>query len=174
MVKWIYFISAYNHRMQPLPLGKEILLAFSISTYIYIYIYIYTNIYIYIYIMNQVAAVGWENPHITVTPSWLPSPCPCLDFFRSSHQICFCRAKKTEKVFEFSRKNHKENTCRLEYLFWNLLKKRLWHSCFPVNFTKFLGTPFLQNTSWSFSYHIFLLIFFSYPVPSFHLLCSYS
>ena len=28
-----------------------------------------------------------------------------------------------------------------------LLKKRLWHRCFPVNFAKFLGTPFLQNTS---------------------------
>ena len=29
----------------------------------------------------------------------------------------------------------------------NLLKKRLWHGCFPVNFTEFLWTPFLQNTS---------------------------
>ena len=28
-----------------------------------------------------------------------------------------------------------------------LLKKRLWHRCFPVNFMKFLRTPFLQNTS---------------------------
>ena len=28
-----------------------------------------------------------------------------------------------------------------------LLKKRLWHWCFPVNFPKFLRTPFLQNTS---------------------------
>ena len=28
-----------------------------------------------------------------------------------------------------------------------LLKKRLWHRCFPVNFVKFLITPFLQNTS---------------------------
>ena len=27
------------------------------------------------------------------------------------------------------------------------LKKRLWHRCFPVNFTKFLRTPFLKNTS---------------------------
>ena len=26
-------------------------------------------------------------------------------------------------------------------------KKRLWHRCFPVNFTKFLKTPFAQNTS---------------------------
>ena len=27
-----------------------------------------------------------------------------------------------------------------------LLKKSLWHRCFPMNFAKFLGTPFLQNT----------------------------
>ena len=26
------------------------------------------------------------------------------------------------------------------------LKKRLWHRCFPVNFVKYLKTPFLQNT----------------------------
>ena len=29
----------------------------------------------------------------------------------------------------------------------NLLKKRLWHRCFPVNFAKFLRTAFSQNTS---------------------------
>ena len=28
-----------------------------------------------------------------------------------------------------------------------LLKKSLWHRCFPVNFAKFLRAPFLQNTS---------------------------
>ena len=28
-----------------------------------------------------------------------------------------------------------------------LLKIRLWHRCFPVNFAKFLRTHFLQNTS---------------------------
>ena len=28
-----------------------------------------------------------------------------------------------------------------------LLKKSLWHMCFPVNFAKFLTAPFLQNTS---------------------------
>ena len=28
-----------------------------------------------------------------------------------------------------------------------LLKNRLWHRYFPVNFVKFLRTPFLQNTS---------------------------
>ena len=29
-----------------------------------------------------------------------------------------------------------------------LLKKRLWQRYFPVSFTKFLRTPFLQNISW--------------------------
>ena len=28
-----------------------------------------------------------------------------------------------------------------------LLKKRLWHRCFPLNFAKFLRTLCLQNTS---------------------------
>ena len=31
-----------------------------------------------------------------------------------------------------------------------LLKKRLWHGCFPVSFAKFLRTPILQNTSGCF------------------------
>ena len=28
-----------------------------------------------------------------------------------------------------------------------LLKKRLWHRCFPVNFAKLLERPFSQSTS---------------------------
>ena len=36
-----------------------------------------------------------------------------------------------------------------------LLKKRLVHMCFPVNFAKFLRKPFLQKTSG----RLFLLIF---------------
>ena len=28
-----------------------------------------------------------------------------------------------------------------------LLKKRLWHRCFPVNIVKFLRTPFFYRTS---------------------------
>ena len=31
--------------------------------------------------------------------------------------------------------------------FANLLKKRLWHRRFPVNFAKYLRTPFLQKAS---------------------------
>ena len=41
-------------------------------------------------------------------------------------------------------------SCKFYEIFKNtatLLKKRLWHRFFPVNFTKILRTPFLQNTS---------------------------
>ena len=30
----------------------------------------------------------------------------------------------------------------------SFIKKRLWHRCFPVNFAKFLGTPFLKEHHW--------------------------
>ena len=44
--------------------------------------------------------------------------------------------------------NSQENTCgRVSFLIKLQLKKRLWHRCFPVNFARFLRTPFLQNTS---------------------------
>ena len=43
-----------------------------------------------------------------------------------------------------------------------LLKKRLWHRCFPVNFLKFLRTPFLRNTSGRlFLTHLFSMYFYS-------------
>ena len=47
--------------------------------------------------------------------------------------------------------NSQENTCaRVSFLMKRpatLLKKRLWHRSFPVNFEKFLRTPFLKNSS---------------------------
>ena len=38
---------------------------------------------------------------------------------------------------------------------------KLWHRCFPVNFVKFLRTPFLQNTSGR-------LLFFCFVSVEFH------
>ena len=49
-----------------------------------------------------------------------------------------------KKVFLEVSQNSQEKTCAKVSL---LLKKRLWHRCFPVNFVKFLRTPFLQNSS---------------------------
>ena len=36
--------------------------------------------------------------------------------------------------------------CYLKCLY--LLKKRLWHRCFPVNFVKFLRTPCIREHTW--------------------------
>ena len=65
---------------------------------------------------------------------------------RSSHRRCSVR-KSVITNFE------KKFTGKHLYqsLFFNkvagLRQKRLWHWCFPVNFEKFLRTPFLQTTS---------------------------
>ena len=58
---------------------------------------------------------------------------------------------------KFIYQNSQENTCvrvsilvKLQALGLSpavLLKKRLWHRCFPVNFEKLERTRFLQNTS---------------------------
>ena len=76
---------------------------------------------------------------------------------RSSRPDEFCKKGAFKSFTKFT-----ENTCaRVSLLIklqvWDqrpagltpatLLKVRIWHSCFPVNFAKFLRTPFLQNTS---------------------------
>ena len=69
---------------------------------------------------------------------------------KSSHLRCFVK-----KVFLKISQNSQENTC-LRVSFFNevaglrlstLLKERLWHRYFPVNFAQFLRTSLLQNTS---------------------------
>ena len=69
---------------------------------------------------------------------------------RSSRPEVFCRKGVLRNFAKFAGKH------LYQKLFFNffpglrpatLLKKSLWHRCFPVNFAKFLRTPFLQNTS---------------------------
>ena len=52
--------------------------------------------------------------------------------------------RSVKKVFLKISQNSQENTRPQPA---TLLKKSLWYNCFPVNFAKFLRTPFLQNTS---------------------------
>ena len=70
--------------------------------------------------------------------------------FRSSFPEVFCKKGVLKSFANFTGKH----LC--QSLFLNkvaglrpttLLTKRLWHRCFPVNFSKFLRIPFLQNTS---------------------------
>ena len=80
---------------------------------------------------------------LLLTNSWSGS-------FRSSHWRCSVRKVVLRNFAEFTGKHRRQS------LFFNkvadlrpatLFKKRLWHRCFPVNSTKFLWTPFLQNSS---------------------------
>ena len=53
----------------------------------------------------------------------------------------FARMCSVKKVFLEISQNSQENTCaRVSFLI-----KRLWHRCFPMNFAKFLRTPFLTE-----------------------------
>ena len=77
---------------------------------------------------------------------WLsPSKCrlgillkPIVNIYiesRSSHQRCSIRKGVLKNFTKFTGK----------HLCQSLLKKRFWHRCFPVNFAKFLRTPFLTE-----------------------------
>ena len=70
--------------------------------------------------------------------------------YRSSHQRCSMKKGVPRKFVKLTGKH------QCQCLFFNkvadlrpgtLLKNKLWHGCFPVSFTNFLGIPFLQNTS---------------------------
>ena len=63
-------------------------------------------------------------------------------FSRSSHRRCSIRTGILENFTKFTGK-HLCQSLRPA----TLLKKRLWHRCFPLNFEKFLRKGFLQNTS---------------------------
>ena len=69
----------------------------------------------------------------------------------------FCKKGILENFAKFTRKH----LCQ-SMLFNKIagLKKRPWNRCFPVNFAKFLRTPFLRNTSGLLlSYGCFLVFF---------------
>ena len=67
-----------------------------------------------------------------------------------------------KKVFLKILQNSQENIRARIFILINtaLLKKRLWHRCFLVNFAKFLRTPSLQNNSGRHSfYHLQCIVY---------------
>ena len=73
-------------------------------------------------------------------------------FFRSTRPEVFCKKGVLKNFTKFSGKHLSQS------LFFNivagrrpatLLKKILWHRCFPLNFVKFLRTPFyIEHFRW--------------------------
>ena len=62
--------------------------------------------------------------------------------FLPSKRSCSIKKSVLKNFAKFTGKH----LCRSLFFNKALLKKKLWHRCFPVNFTIFLRTPFLQNT----------------------------
>ena len=61
------------------------------------------------------------------------------------HAVAVAWRCSVKKVFLEILQNSRESTCaRVSFL----LKKRLCHRCFPVNFSKFVRTPFLMEHLW--------------------------
>ena len=86
---------------------------------------------------------------LTISYHKLSGECQLLaDIFRSSHRRCSVKKGVLRNFSKFTGKH----LC--QSLFCNKVagltlqlykKKRLWHRCFPVNFAKFLRTPFLRT-----------------------------
>ena len=67
-------------------------------------------------------------------------PPNCICGCRSSRPEVFCRKGVLRNFAKFTGKSLRPTT---------LLKKRHWHRCFPVNFSKFLRTPFfIEHLRW--------------------------
>ena len=69
-------------------------------------------------------------------------------------------------------KNSEKNTCnRVSFLIScrlrpvTLLKKRLWHRPFPVNFAKYLRTPFFHRTPQGDCFWIYGVVFYRQKIP---------
>ena len=69
---------------------------------------------------------------------------------RSSRPEVFCKKGVLRNFTKFTGKHLCESLFfnKVAGLACNFIKKRLWHRCFPVNFVKFLRTPFFIEHLW--------------------------
>ena len=95
-----------------------------------------------------------------------------LAIFRSSHQRCFMKdgvlknfAKFTEKPLYQSLLFNKAADLRPA----TLVKKRLWHRCFLMDFAKFLRTSFFIEHLWWLLQHNLMIFFCFVPTFPYHL-----
>ena len=99
--------------------------------------------------------------------NYLTQIAPFFFLFRSSRPEVFCKNDVLRNFAKFTGKH------LFQILFFDkiaglrpatLLKKKLWHRCFPVNFVKFLRTPFLrEHLRWLLLF--FLSVSLLLPIP---------
>ena len=86
--------------------------------------------------------------------------------FRSSRTEVFCKKDAPRNFAKFTGKHLCQSL--------TLLKKTLWHRCFPVNFARFLKTPcFTEHIRWLFcNFFKALSIFLKICVSLFRVTCD--
>ena len=88
-------------------------------------------------------------PTSHLNSSWWSYPCILLLIFsiaRSSKLFCLTERKSFHLVLPCVLQGRFHETPMIRSA--TLLKARLWHRCFPVNFVKFPRTPFLTEQFW--------------------------
>ena len=99
----------------------------------------YTSLFLVFHVISKVLPKWMFFVKAIQKPHWN---------YRSSHQRCFSRKYFLRNFAKFTEKHLRQS------LFFSkvaglrpatLLKKRLWHRCFPINFAKFPRTPFLTE-----------------------------
>ena len=107
-----------------------------------------TKVFTFIYLLTNYVNYLIDNFLFLSETNCISNNCQDKNIiYRSSRPEVFCRKGVLRNIAKFAGKH----PCRS--LFFNkaagLLKKRLRHWCFLVNFAKFLRTPFLtKNLRW--------------------------
>ena len=102
--------------------------------------------------MNRLVSKGTSNTYLKVPfeKNWRFQNSDFLSLlrnFRSSRPEVFCQKFVLRNFTKFTGK-HMCQVLRPGLRPATLLKKRLWHRCFTVNFVKFLRTPFFKEHLW--------------------------
>ena len=77
---------------------------------------------------------------------------PTVGLFRSSRPEVFCKKAVLKNFAKFTGKHLCQSLLFSKVAVLRpatLLKRRLWHRCFPVDFVKFLRTPFRKEYLWA-------------------------
>ena len=75
----------------------------------------------------------------------------CSPYFKRSCLEVICKKGVLKNFGKFTGKHLRQSLFFSKFAVLTpvtLLKYRLWHRCFPVNFAKFLGTPFFIEHLW--------------------------
>ena len=99
-------------------------------------------------------------------------------FFLTRNQEAVAQTCSVKKVFLEISQNSQENTCanvsfliKLQQVPASLLKTRLWHRCFPVNFAKFIRAPFFTEHHWWLPLEVKIMCWELYVLGSSKIVC---